>query len=188
MKKFILFVMILLVLFAVGCKKQAMDQKASEPVAPVSQPEAASAAPQTEIIPAAPAAPKKAERDIEIGGETVTAVVPEATEANEISANVYTDEVKTIESDGDVTIRYFHPDHITNYELYSVTIPSGATVTWTNADGARTHRVFAKDRSWQSPKLIFQGDSWSKKFDQPGTYLYLDQYYQQRIWHSVTVE
>jgi plastocyanin len=53
----------------------------------------------------------------------------------------------------------------------SLEVKVGATVTWTNNDGAQ-HSVTGKDGSWDSG-LFGQGMTYSKTFDQPGTYAYV---------------
>jgi len=52
----------------------------------------------------------------------------------------------------------------------SLTIPVGATVTWTNA-GQRPHTVSADDGSFDSGRLD-PGESFSHTFTEPGTYSY----------------
>jgi plastocyanin len=52
----------------------------------------------------------------------------------------------------------------------NLTIPAGATVTWTNA-GQRTHTVSADDGSFDSGRLD-PGETFSHTFAEPGTYSY----------------
>ena len=52
-----------------------------------------------------------------------------------------------------------------------VTVKVGTTVTWTNMDSAG-HDVKAADGSWGSDTLT-NGQSFSKVFDQAGTYAYV---------------
>ena len=52
-----------------------------------------------------------------------------------------------------------------------VTVKVGTTVTWTNMDSAG-HDVKAADGSWGSDTLA-NGQSFSKVFDQAGTYAYV---------------
>src|SRR5215212_7815380 len=56
------------------------------------------------------------------------------------------------------------------FEPGVLTVPAGATVTWTNA-GSRTHTVTADDGSFDSGRLD-PGEQFSQTFDQPGTYTY----------------
>ena len=51
----------------------------------------------------------------------------------------------------------------------SVTVKAGGTVTWSNNEG--THTVTADDDSWESPTLK-AGQTFSRRFDRPGTYPY----------------
>src|SRR5258707_11859624 len=52
-----------------------------------------------------------------------------------------------------------------------VTVTPGATVTWKNLDG-EPHTVASTDGLFRSPALD-EGDSFSFKFDRPGTYKYI---------------
>jgi plastocyanin len=52
----------------------------------------------------------------------------------------------------------------------NITVAAGTTVTWTNNDTIQ-HTVTWDDRSVDSG-LLSQGDTFSIKFDQPGTYGY----------------
>ena len=56
------------------------------------------------------------------------------------------------------------------FDPANLTIPVGATVTWTNA-GSRPHTVTADDGSFDSGRLD-PGEQFSQTFDQPGTYTY----------------
>jgi plastocyanin len=51
-----------------------------------------------------------------------------------------------------------------------ISIPAGTTVVWTNKDAAK-HDVVADDNSFESPTLD-KGQSFSRKFDTPGTINY----------------
>ena len=51
-----------------------------------------------------------------------------------------------------------------------LTIPVGATVTWTNT-GQRTHTVSADDGSFDSGRLD-PGETFSQTFTEPGTHTY----------------
>ena len=56
------------------------------------------------------------------------------------------------------------------FEPGTVTVPAGATVTWTNT-GSRPHTVSADDGSFDSGRLD-PGEQFSQTFDQPGTFAY----------------
>src|SRR5215211_4606664 len=56
------------------------------------------------------------------------------------------------------------------FEPGMLTVPAGATVSWTNA-GSRTHTVTADDGSFDSGRLD-PGEQFSQTFDQPGTFTY----------------
>ncbi|MDF3043480.1 MAG: hypothetical protein K0Q71_6186 [Thermomicrobiales bacterium] len=56
------------------------------------------------------------------------------------------------------------------FEPGTLTVPAGATVTWTNA-GRRPHTVTADDGSFDSGRLD-PGEQFSQTFDQPGTFAY----------------
>jgi plastocyanin len=57
-----------------------------------------------------------------------------------------------------------------SFEPATLTVPLGATVTWTNA-GNRRHTVTADDGSFDSGRLD-PGEQFSQTFDQPGTFTY----------------
>ena len=57
------------------------------------------------------------------------------------------------------------------FEPATLTVPVGATVTWTNT-GNRRHTVTADDGSFDSGRLD-PGEQFSQTFDQPGTFTYL---------------
>jgi len=61
--------------------------------------------------------------------------------------------------------------NLTNFQFTpkTITVKAGATVTWVNKEG--THTVSADDDSWSSPTLK-AGETFSHKFDSPGTYRY----------------
>jgi plastocyanin len=63
----------------------------------------------------------------------------------------------------DIKLFKFTPDPIQ--------VPVGATVTWTNGDAIQ-HSVTAADGSFDSG-FFTQGESFSRTFDQPGTYMYV---------------
>src|SRR5215207_2089275 len=56
------------------------------------------------------------------------------------------------------------------FEPAAVTVPAGATVTWTNT-GSRPHTVTADDGSFDSGRLD-PSEQFSQAFDQPGTFAY----------------
>jgi plastocyanin len=56
------------------------------------------------------------------------------------------------------------------FEPGMLTVPAGATVTWTNA-GSRPHTVTADDGSFDSGRLD-PGEQFSQTFDQPGAFTY----------------
>jgi plastocyanin len=56
------------------------------------------------------------------------------------------------------------------FDPATVTVPAGATVTWTNG-GSRPHTVTADDGSFDSGRLD-PGEQFSQTFDQPGTFTY----------------
>lgn len=56
------------------------------------------------------------------------------------------------------------------FQPANLTVPAGATVTWTNA-GQRTHTVSADDGSFDSGRLD-PGETFSHTFTEPGTYTY----------------
>src|SRR5215218_4904007 len=56
------------------------------------------------------------------------------------------------------------------FEPGTLSVPAGATVTWTNA-GSRPHTVTADDGSFDSGRLD-PGEQFSQTFDQPGTFTY----------------
>jgi plastocyanin len=62
------------------------------------------------------------------------------------------------------------------YTPDSVEIPVGATVTWTNNDTV-PHTVTAKDRDVLQSGTLKPGDTYSKTFDQPGTYDYFCEFH-----------
>jgi plastocyanin len=57
-----------------------------------------------------------------------------------------------------------------DFEPGTVSVPAGATVTWTN-NGSRPHTVTADDGSFDSGRLD-PGEQFSQTFDQPGTFAY----------------
>jgi len=63
-----------------------------------------------------------------------------------------------------------------SYNPGSVEIPVGTTVTWTNDDTV-PHTVTAKDREVLQSGTLNPGDSYSKTFDQPGTYDYFCEFH-----------
>ncbi len=57
------------------------------------------------------------------------------------------------------------------FEPVDLTIPSGTTVAWVNR-GSDWHSVAAYDGSFESVKIP-PGESFTHRFDQPGTYQYI---------------
>ncbi|MBS0275658.1 MAG: cupredoxin family copper-binding protein [Proteobacteria bacterium] len=68
-------------------------------------------------------------------------------------------------ADATVTIKNF------DYSPMDVTIKAGDTVTWKNLDG-EPHTVVSVDGAFRS-KALDENDSYSFKFDKPGTYKYI---------------
>lgn len=68
-------------------------------------------------------------------------------------------------ADATVTIKNF------DYSPMDVTIKAGETVTWKNLDG-EPHTVVSTDGAFRS-KALDENDSFSFKFDKPGTYKYI---------------
>lgn len=60
--------------------------------------------------------------------------------------------------------------HQFKFEPAQLTVPVGATVTWTNTD-EETHTVTATDRAYTSSGLE-HGETFSHRFTAPGTYTY----------------
>ena len=64
---------------------------------------------------------------------------------------------------------------VINFTLENLTIPVGATVTWTNRDGARHTSTSGvsdnKDGIWDSP-ILDKGQKFSFTFNQPGVFPY----------------
>ncbi len=60
--------------------------------------------------------------------------------------------------------------HNFQFSVPTLTVPVGTTVTWTNRD-TDEHTVTANDRSFSSTGLD-PGETFSHRFDTPGTYAY----------------
>lgn len=58
----------------------------------------------------------------------------------------------------------------TQFEPKTLTVTKGATVTWTNKE-AKPHTVTADDNSFSS-KVMKETETYSYKFEKPGTYAY----------------
>lgn len=58
----------------------------------------------------------------------------------------------------------------TQFEPKTLTVAKGTTVTWTNKE-AKPHTVTADDKSFES-KVIKENETYSYKFEKPGTYAY----------------
>ncbi len=76
---------------------------------------------------------------------------------------------------------------IKNFDFHpmSITVPVGATVTWTNKDG-EPHTVTSIDGTFRSDALD-QDDTFTFKFTKPGVYKYLCTIHP-RMMASVTVK
>src|ERR671912_3045573 len=72
------------------------------------------------------------------------------------------------------------------FEPATVTVPAGATVTWTNA-GSRPHTVTADDGSFDSGRLD-PGEQFSQTFDQPGTFTYFCGFHPEMLGSVVVTE
>ncbi|HEX8068710.1 MAG TPA: plastocyanin/azurin family copper-binding protein [Pyrinomonadaceae bacterium] len=73
---------------------------------------------------------------------------------------------------------------LTNFQFApaTVTVKAGGTVTWTNKEG--THTVSADNGAWESPTLS-AGQSFSQKFDKPGTYRYYCSFHGSKGGHDM---
>ena len=73
---------------------------------------------------------------------------------------------------------------ITNFKFTpaTVTVKAGSDVTWTNKEG--THTVTADDGSWESPPLK-AGQTFTRKFDKPGTYRYFCSFHGSKGGHDM---
>lgn len=58
----------------------------------------------------------------------------------------------------------------TQFEPKTLTLTKGSTVTWVNKE-AKPHTVTADDNSFSS-KVLKEGETYSYKFEKPGTYAY----------------
>lgn len=58
-----------------------------------------------------------------------------------------------------------------SFQPASITVPAGATVTWTNRDSV-AHTVTADDGSFKSPSIAGNGGKYERTFSEPGTYKY----------------
>ena len=82
-------------------------------------------------------------------------------------------------ADATVTIKNF------DYSPMMLSIKAGDTVTWKNLDG-EPHTVVSTDGAFRS-KALDQNDSFSFKFDKPGTYKYICSIHPKMV-ATVTVE
>ncbi len=72
------------------------------------------------------------------------------------------------------------------FTVPDLTVPAGTTVVWQNR-GANAHSVKAFDGSFESDTLA-PGDTFSFRFEQPGTYQYLcKQHGRQGMIGTITV-
>jgi plastocyanin len=53
-----------------------------------------------------------------------------------------------------------------------ISVKAGTTVKWVNDEKRASHSVWFKDERLAEGERLFQGDSWERKFDKPGTYRY----------------
>ena len=67
------------------------------------------------------------------------------------------------------TARYISIENYA-YTPAKMSVTAGTTITWKNLDDD-PHTVTANDGSFNS-KGLAQGDTWSHRFDKPGTYAY----------------
>lgn len=74
---------------------------------------------------------------------------------------------------------------IKDFMLMTVTVTAGSTITWTNRDQV-PHTVVAKDKSFRSAALD-TGDSYSHRFDVPGTYDYFCSLHPQMVAKVIVV-
>ncbi len=70
---------------------------------------------------------------------------------------------------GEATVEVVMVDD--RFDPDTLTVPIGTTVSWAN-QGADWHSIAAYDGSFESGK-ISPGESFSHRFDQPGTYQYI---------------
>ena len=54
----------------------------------------------------------------------------------------------------------------------SVTVKAGATIKWLNAERRTSHSVWFKEEGLPESDRFFPEESWTRKFDKPGTYRY----------------
>jgi plastocyanin len=87
--------------------------------------------------------------------------------------------IPALANNGMVVIKNF------DYSPMSLTIKAGETVTWKNADG-EPHTVVSVDGLFRSHALD-QDDSFTFKFDKPGTYKYVCSIHP-RMMATVTVK
>jgi plastocyanin len=53
-----------------------------------------------------------------------------------------------------------------------ITIKAGTTVKWVNDEKRASHSIWFREERLPEGERMFQGDSWERKFDKPGTYRY----------------
>jgi len=54
----------------------------------------------------------------------------------------------------------------------TVTVKAGGSVKWVNEEKRASHSIWFKDAGIPESERLFQGDSWTRRFDKPGTYPY----------------
>lgn len=58
------------------------------------------------------------------------------------------------------------------FEPAAIEIKVGQTVKWTNGEKRASHSIFFQGPTGFESDRLFPGDSWERRFDMPGTYLY----------------
>jgi plastocyanin len=53
-----------------------------------------------------------------------------------------------------------------------ITVKVGTTVKWVNDEKRTSHSIWFREERLPEGERMFQGDSWERKFDKPGTYRY----------------
>ena len=53
-----------------------------------------------------------------------------------------------------------------------LTVKAGETVKWTNDEKRASHSIWFKAERLPESERMLNGDSWSRKFDKPGSYPY----------------
>jgi plastocyanin len=58
------------------------------------------------------------------------------------------------------------------FEPEKLTVKAGTTVKWTNDEKRASHSVWFRQEGLPDSERMLPGDSWTRKFDKPGTYPY----------------